>query len=65
MNIKKSLDMALAKRGQTKKEFAESIGVSKESLYACTYQTNVTTATIERLANGLGMKVSEFIALGE
>jgi len=66
MDLGKSIKIALINRGMTQSELAERLGVSDG------YISNLATGSrfpgrnqIEKLANELGYKVSEFIALGE
>jgi len=65
MNIKKSLNIALAKKGIKKGEFAEKLGVSRARLYAMQNQKRVNPETLTKLSKALDMEVSEFIALSE
>lgn len=65
MNIKKSLNIALAKKGIKKGEFAEKLGVSRARLYAMQNQKRVNPETLTKLSQALDMEVSEFIALSE
>lgn len=65
MNIKRSINVAIAMSGMKKNEFAAKIGISKQRLYSLTLQKSVKMETVEKLAAGFGMKPSEFIALGE
>ena len=65
MDIKKSLNVALAKSGMSKTEFADKLGVSRARLYAILNQKTVQKETLESVASALDMKMSEFIALGE
>ncbi len=65
MNIKKSLDVALAKKGISKTEFAKTLGISRTRLYAITRQKRIHGDTLEMLASGLDMQIGEFITLGE
>ncbi len=46
MNIKKSLNIALAKKGIKKGEFAEKLGVSRARLYAMQNQKRVNPETL-------------------
>lgn len=63
MNLKKALKIALAQKGMTYIELAEKMGVTKARLY--NLKENSNTSSIQAIASSLGMKVSEFIALGE
>lgn len=65
MNIKRSLNVALAKKGIQKGEFAKMLGVSRARLYAIQNQKRVNPETLTRMSAALDMEVSELIALGE
>lgn len=65
MNIKKSLNVALAQRGITKLDFAKQLGISRARLYAIQNQKRLNPETLIMLSSGLGIEVSEFIKLGE
>ncbi len=65
MNIKKSINVALAKKQITRQELASLMGISRTRVYAIAQQKGVQHETISALASALDMKVSEFIALGE
>ena len=65
MDIKKSLNIALAKKAIKKGDFANTLGISRARLYAIQHQKRVNPETLTMLADGLNMEVSEFIALGE
>jgi DNA-binding Xre family transcriptional regulator len=63
LNIKKALKVALAQKGMTYIELAEKMGVGKAMLY--NLKGNVNTSTVQSMCDALGMKFSEFVALGE
>ena len=65
MNIKKSIDIALATKQKSKKWLAEQAGMDYKHIYTIGHQKAANTRTVEKMAKALGMKVSEFIALGE
>ncbi|WVH05536.1 hypothetical protein KKJFFJLC_00041 [Vibrio phage vB_VpaS_PGB] len=65
MDIKKSISVALAKKGMTRQQLADLMGVSRTRVYAIAQQKAAKHETIEKVASALEMKVSEFIALGE
>jgi len=65
MDIRKSINVAVAQKGITKTDLADNLGVSRQRVYSLARQKSVRHETIERLATALDMKVSEFIALGE
>lgn len=63
MNIKKAVKVALAQKGLAYSDLAERMGVSTAYLY--NLGQNVTSKTIQSLAESLEMKASELVALGE
>jgi transcriptional regulator with XRE-family HTH domain len=65
MNVGKSLKIALAQREITQAELAEKIGVSGANLSKTANTATASGTTIDKLAKGLDMSASEFIALGE
>lgn len=65
MNIKKSVNIATAKAGITKRDLAALMGVSPSTLSGVLSRNVPTGDTLEKMARALGMKVSELIALGE
>jgi len=65
MNIKKSLNLALADADMSRVELAKILGVSKQRVYAISRQKTFMPETITAVAGAFDMKVSEFIALGE
>lgn len=65
MNLRKSIKVALAQRGTTQKALAEELGMSETGISQLAAQKSCTGATLQKLATAFGLKVSEFIALGE
>lgn len=65
MNFRRSLKMALAQRDMTQKALAEKLGMRETSMSQLAAQTSCTGATLQKIADALDMKVSEFVALGE
>ena len=65
MDIRKSLNKALAEKDINRVQLAEIMGVSRQRVYAIALQKSVRHETITELAAAFDMKVSEFIALGE
>lgn len=65
MNTGKALLVALAMSEKTKKELAESMGLSVETVYSMCRAKSATTDTMKRAADALGMKLSDLVALGE
>lgn len=65
MNIKKSINVACAQRGWSKKQLAEKMQVTRQRISNIGQQKSPRHETVEKLANAFGLKASEFIALGE
>lgn len=65
MDLKKSINVALAMTGITREELARRIGVTRPTLSTMTTRNACPSSKLEALAAAFGMKVSEFIALGE
>lgn len=65
MNLRKSIKVALAQRDMEQKALAEQLGMSQSSMSQLAAQESCTGATLRKLADAFGMKVSEFVALGE
>jgi DNA-binding Xre family transcriptional regulator len=65
MDTQKSIRIAMAKKGINQKKLAEDLKMGQSSLSLLMKQDSCTGATMRKLAGYFGMKVSEFIALGE
>lgn len=65
MNLKRSLNMALAMSDMNQNDLAAKIKVTTTWLSMLKNQTSCTTDTLEKLSSAFGMSVSEFVALGE
>ncbi len=65
MNFRKSLKLALAQRDMTQRALALKLGMRETSMSQLAAQKSCTGATLQKLADAFGMKVSEFVALGE
>lgn len=65
MNLRKSIKTALAQRDMSQKALATKLGMLETSLSQLAAQKSCTGATLQKLADAFGLKVSEFIALGE
>ncbi len=65
MNAGKSIKVAMAKRDITQKDLAERMGVSRQYVSQMISSEQIGIGTINKLADVFGMKVSEFLALGE
>lgn len=66
MNVRKSINLALAQKDKNSLWLAERIEVSPQRLSAIkNSKSKLNMSTIEVLAKAFDMTVSEFIALGE
>lgn len=65
MNLRKSIKVALAQRNMEQKALAEQLHMSQSSMSQLAKQESCTGATLQKLADAFGLKVSEFVALGE
>ncbi|MGL4317118.1 MAG: helix-turn-helix domain-containing protein [Pseudomonas sp.] len=65
MNLGKSIKVALAKAGKNQHELAEQMGLSFRFVNRMANSKTAKMATAEKFATVFGMKVSEFIAIGE
>lgn len=65
MNIKMSVKIAMARHDMSVRELAEKMGVSRTRVYEIIKQPAPLITTVQKVANAFGMRVSDFIALGE
>jgi lambda repressor-like predicted transcriptional regulator len=65
MNIKKSVRIGLAYKGETQAWLAAQIGMNPDALSHALTRNTLNSKLIEKAALALGLKSSEFIALGE
>ena len=65
MNIGKSIKVALATRETNQSELAPVIGIRQERISKIQNSGKCNIESLEKIATGLGYKMSEFIALGE
>lgn len=65
MNIKKSVRVGLAYKGQTQAWLANQIGMNPDALSHALTRNTLNSKLIEKAASALDLKPSEFIALGE
>lgn len=65
MNIGKSIKVALAKKEMTQQDLAEKMNVSKPYVSQLAGKAHAGMGTVVLLADAFGMKVSEFVDLGE
>lgn len=65
MNLKQSIEIALATNGMKKNELAEELGVTPVSMSRILKRGTCPSAMLEDLAEIFEMKVHQFIKLGE
>lgn len=65
MNVGKSLKIALVKQGMSQTELAKKMGVHDQWISKIANSESASQATVVGIAAALGMKASEFVALGE
>ena len=65
MNTGKSIKLALIHKGWSQGELTEKLGMSKSAVNILANGGNCSSGRLRNLADAFGMKVSEFIALGE
>lgn len=65
MNVGKSIKMALVKAGKKQTWLAERLGISSRQVNKVANAESASGKTIEKMADVFGMKVSDFLALGE
>jgi len=65
MNVGKSIKMALVKVDKKQTWLAEQLGISSRQVNKVANNESASGKTIEKMAEVFGMKVSDFLALGE
>ena len=65
IDLGKSLKMSLIATGFRQDDIAAMLGVSKQQVSAWATKGGISVKNISRISRALGLKVSEFIALGE
>lgn len=65
MNIGKSMRIAMAMRGMRGNQLAERLQVTESTVSVMLARPTCTGQTLQTLADIFGMKVSEFVKLGE
>lgn len=65
MDIAKSIRLALAHKNMSKTALARELGCKLPSITQLLSRDCIKSDTIQKLATVFGMKVSEFVALGE
>ena len=58
---KNKVDIILAKKKQTAKTFCEEVGISRNRFYTIMNSKNVAPRTVGRIAEALGVDVTEII----
>lgn len=65
MHIGKSIRVAMAKQGLRGKDVAKMLGVHQSSVSLMLARPTASGAMLDQLAKSFGMKVSDFVKLGE
>ena len=65
MDIKKSIEIALAQKGTKKKDLAESLGITSVGLSKILGKNHCTQRMLEATASYFEIPVRELVALGE
>lgn len=65
MNVSKAIRIALAMKEMNQKQLAERMGMYESAVSQLVNRSSITTDKLKQVADALGMKVSELIALGE
>ena len=65
MNVGKSVRVAMAKRDIKPKQLMEMMGCSRQYVGQLMNEESAGVGTLNKLCEVFGMKLSEFIALGE
>lgn len=65
MHVGKSIKIAMAKKQMRSAELAQALGVTASTVSVMSSRTTCTGQMLILLATFFGMKVSEFVALGE
>lgn len=65
MNAAKSLRIAMVKLGMNQTDLAKKAGITQSSISGLANRENWNCESLQKIAKAFGMKVSEFVALGE
>lgn len=65
MNFGKSIKIALLKNNMTQPELAKILDLHQSGISHMANRDSTSTKNLVRVAKAFGMKVSEFVALGE
>lgn len=65
MNVGKSIKVALAMKEMNQQDLATKLNVSKPYVSQLAGKEHAGMGTVALLADAFGMKISEFLALGE
>lgn len=65
MDLGKSLKVALARKGMNQSQLARQMGTPLRTINKLANKPGGTVENINTLSDALGMKASDFVALGE
>ena len=65
VNVSKAIRVALAMKEMNQKQLAERLGMYESAVSQLVNRASITTDKLKQVADALGMKVSELVALGE
>lgn len=65
MNLKKSIEIGLARKSITNKKLANDLGISTTTITELKRKNSTTASTLQRLADYFDVPVSKFIEWGE
>lgn len=65
MHFGKSIKIALLKSNMTKPQLAAILGIHQSGISHMANRDSTSTKNLVRVAKAFGLKVSEFVALGE
>lgn len=65
MNFKKSLKIALAKKGMKQIDLAQEVKVTGQTVTNWIRNNSISLEYLDKVCKALDMPVSEFVALGE
>lgn len=65
MHFGKAIKIALVKKDKSQVWLANELGISRQAVSGMVRSDSGNTDTLKKIANSLGMQVSELMALGE
>lgn len=65
MNASKSLKIAMIRRGLGQAQMGAMLGISQAAMSRLSNRPNWTCESLQKVSDALGMKVSEFVKIGE